>query len=550
MKKKKDIELADAPVQAPVTKQTTNEDVRRARKYNRSDSPAGVVATMDNAYVASNYSKFIKILPNADQYLKANGTDQMTYRELKKFPICKTTIQRRKYGVLKMMMDIDRERPITMEAEFIKKELLANLDKQRIISDILDAPQFGWRVQEVYWNEKNGMILPTDIVAKPNDWFGVDRYRNLRFKTRENPVHGEIVPAKKFLVTFHEADQYEAPYGEPILSSCFWAVHFMKGGQRLYMRFLNKYGIPYLHGKVRRGSDPADTDELFEYLEDLQQDGIVVTPDDQDINILDVGGKASADLWRGLREDMRADIIEMQLGHEGAIVNTPGKLGSDDTALNASKDITEADAQMVCSTINKLIRWTIDANFWSPSDYPEVKLYARETMDTGRALRDSYLMKDPTLRFTKKYYMNNYGFKDDELEIVPTKDSALPPDANAPADPMSPADVSVTEPITVEPGTEVVEQFSAKLTTADQVAIDNAIKALSADGGAAMKEFLAPAIKLIKECKDFGEASRRISSLMGQMPDDNLRQSLFTAIFGAKVIGHASSSLESNNATN
>ncbi len=509
----------------------------RRSTFDRQMAPPDVWATADAAYDMRYSTKFIKILPNPDEMLKRRGLDQMTYSELRQFPIVKTSIARRKYGVLKDTLDVDRDFGETPEAKFIKEQVIAKLNLNRIINDILDAPQFGYRIQEVYWNERGGMMLPTEVKAKPNDWFGFDAQEQLRFKTREQPINGEVVPARKFLVTKHEADQFERPYGEPILASCFWSVHFMKGGQKLYMKFLQKYGMPYLHGKVRRGSDTEDFDELFDYLEQLQQDGVVVTPDDQDINIIDASGKASAELWRGLREDMRADIIELELGHEGAVAGTPGKLGSDTTALEVSKDIALADQGLVCQTLNTLFRWVIDANFWSPSHYPTAKFYAQESIDTDRALRDSYLLKNPRLAFTSEYYQDVYGFKPEHIELV---SSAAPASATQAAE---------TTPA-VETPAEPIESFADKLTTADQMAIDTAIAKLSKESQSAVAEMLAPMIKVIHDSKSFGEANRRLTSLMSELPDDNLRAILFNAIFGSKVIGHASAQMEDANASN
>ena len=51
------------------------------------------------------------------------------------------------------------------------------------------------------WQRVAGsLIVPGEVVGKPPEWFHFDADNNLRFKTRDNPFHGEEIPPRKFLL--------------------------------------------------------------------------------------------------------------------------------------------------------------------------------------------------------------------------------------------------------------------------------------------------------------------------------------------------------------
>lgn len=68
-----------------------------------------------------------------------------------------------------------------------------------------------------------------DVIGKPGEWFTFDRQAQLRFRSRDQPLHGEELESRKFLLARQEAS-YANPYGFADLPMCFWPTVFKRGG--------------------------------------------------------------------------------------------------------------------------------------------------------------------------------------------------------------------------------------------------------------------------------------------------------------------------------
>lgn len=109
---------------------------------------------------ALNFYSLANILPDPDIVLRKQGKDMRIYRELLCDPHVFACTQSRKAGVLSLDWEINRGLDKDENAENIES-LLKKLDIHKMISDILDATQFGFQPLEVIWKRnKSGHILP------------------------------------------------------------------------------------------------------------------------------------------------------------------------------------------------------------------------------------------------------------------------------------------------------------------------------------------------------------------------------------------------------
>ncbi|HOX22123.1 MAG TPA: DUF935 family protein, partial [Elusimicrobiales bacterium] len=165
-------------------------------------------------------------LPNPDLVLKRLGKDITVYSELLVDAHVGGCVDSRKAGTLSLTWAIDRGKAQSDAATLVEDAFL-RLDMRRIISEILDAPLFGYNVSEVIWGEQRGRVLPLDIRQKPPEWFHFGEKAELRFKSIDQPVRGEDVPPRKFLKAVHGGG-WRNPYGFPVLSKIFWPATFKK----------------------------------------------------------------------------------------------------------------------------------------------------------------------------------------------------------------------------------------------------------------------------------------------------------------------------------
>lgn len=379
------------------------------------------VATRKNA---AGFSSLLNILPDPDPVLRRQGKNLSVYRELTMDDHLFSVMGTRIAGVRSKEWAIDRGGSKTRQAKIIE-ELFNNTVKPfDLMGSIMDAPFYGYSVMEVVWEQRDGLFLPARIVSKPKEWFAFTPDGELLFRSKAAPM-GESVPPYRFLVARSRAT-YDNPYGEKILSRCFWPVVFKKGGIRFWVTFAEKYGMPFIVGKTPRGSNQTETDTLAEKLEAMVQDAIAAIPDDSSVEIMEASGKASsADVYERLANFMNASISKAVLGQ--TLTTEVGKTGSyaaSQTHEQVRGDLITEDTHLVEDTINTLIGWVWELNFGSGSK-PVFSLYEEEDVDKTLAERDEILTKTG-LKFTKSYYMKAYGFEEGDIEIAETPKAAPP----------------------------------------------------------------------------------------------------------------------------
>lgn len=355
-------------------------------------------------------------LPNPDPVLKKQGKDIAVYRELLSDGHLGGCAASRKAGVRSLAWGIDRGKAQSGPARLIE-DAFAALDMGRIISEILDAPLFGYQVLEVLWERRGGMVLPKDVAGKPPHWFTFDTQNALRFRTKDH-WQGEPLPPRKFLLARHEAT-YENPYGVPELSRCFWPVTFKRGGLKFWVVFTEKYGMPYLVGRHPRGTDKKENDALLDVLERMVQDAVAVIPDDSSVEILEGAGRgASAQVYEKLIETCKTEVSIALLGQNLTTQVKGGSYAAAESHMAVRQDIIDGDRRLVESVVNELIDWICAFNFGDDSAArPSFGMWEEEDVDARLAERDRVLA-GTGVRFTKRYFMRAYGLEEEDFAVT------------------------------------------------------------------------------------------------------------------------------------
>lgn len=451
-------------------------------------------------------------LPNPDPILKALGRDIEVYKDLRSHSRVGGAIRRRKGAVKAMEWGIDRDKPRSRASKSIEA-MLRDLDLDRILGEILDAPLYGYQPLEVMWGKVGGKPMPVDLIGKPANWFGFDAENRLRFKSTDNFLEGELLPDFKFIVPRQDAS-YENPYGVPDLGMCFWPVAFIRGGMKFWVTFTEKYGSPWVIGKQPRGTESKETDLLLDDLEQMIQDAVGVIPDDSSVEIVEASGKAaSAEVYRELVMVCRSDINVALLGQDQTTEATANK-ASAAAGADVTDDIRDAHASIVCATMNQLIRWVWDRNYGG-SGRPVFEMWEQEDVDVILAERDAKL-KTSGANFSNQYYEREYQLQPGDLL----------PQVNP-------------EPNTPPPAGQSVEFADAGESFADQDQLDAALATLQANLQAQLDPMLKPLIDAVNGATDYADALEAISELYPSMDMQKLQQTLERATFVAELWGFA-----------
>ena len=416
-------------------------------------------------------------LPNPDPILKAQGKDIAVYRAMRSDALVGGCIRRRKSAVKALEWGLDRNKAASRVSKAVEA-MLAGLDLERIIGQMLDATLYGYQPMEVTWAKVGALIVPVDVQAKPPEWFCFDPDSQLRFKTRQAPLAGELLPERKFLLP-RQDPTYQNPYGFADLSMCYWPLLFKKGGMKFWLTFAEKFGSGYLFGKLPRSATPEERATMLDSLSAIIQDGVATIPDDASIDVVEMAGKAaSADLYEKLVLHSRGEIAIALLGQNQTTEASANKASSV-SGLEVTKDLRDGDAEIIAAAMNQLIQWICELN-WGTTAAPVWSLWDQESQDVLQAARDKSNY-EAGARYTNAYFERAYGYQPDDLQPVatapaaPTKAGAAQPGPafaeakSAPIDPLQ-TETEALMRLGQPAWTQQIAQIEALVNTAPDIA--------------------------------------------------------------------------------
>lgn len=424
-------------------------------------------------------------LPNPDPILRARGGRIELYRELRTDAHVGGCVRRRKSAVKALEWGLDRDKAksrINREIE----AMFADLDLERLIGEAMDAVLYGYQPMEILWKKQGSLIVPGEIVGKPPEWFHFDAENALRFKTRDNPFHGEEIPPMKFLLPRQDAT-YQNPYGFADLSMIFWPIVFKKGGVKFWLAFTEKFGSAFSVGKLPRSATPEERATLLDSLEAMIQDGVATIPDDGSVELVEMAGKsASAELYERLVMYCRSEVSIALTGTNQTTEANSNK-ASASAGLEVADDLRDGDAEIVAAAINQLIRWTVEIN-WGGAAAPVFELWDQEARDKLQAERDKSL-KDAGANLTRAYFIRSYNLQEGDI-AEPAPVVVAPPAAavdgkkqaktEVEAEPEEEAQPEFAEPVVRQSRTtDPLAADLERLATAAQPAVDSMIATIS-----------------------------------------------------------------------
>lgn len=380
------------------------------------------LATRDSLQI----SRFqFKSLPNPDVVLQSLGKGLSEYRNMLYDSHLYACLQSRFAGVMSLEWDVDRGKSKSQLAKLIKS-IFNTINVHSLIEEILQATLFGYQPLEIVWAYNGKYIVPSKIIGKPPEWFVYSQENQLQIKESMHSIEAVDAPEYKFLCPRVKAT-YVNPYGEGVLSRCYWPWLFKHGGRRFWFNFTEKYGMPFIIGSHEFGLDTKKISAFAESLSQLYQDAVLVKPKGTEVTITQTGTSTSSDIFSALISYCNAEISKAILGQTLTTeVGSTGSYAASKTHNSVRSEIVEADKRLVESTINELIAMIVELNFGSvPNELPAFILYEQEDVDKNIAERDK-ILSESGVKFTKVYFQKTYGFEDEDIEIAPVTPPVTP----------------------------------------------------------------------------------------------------------------------------
>lgn len=452
------------------------------------------------------------VLPNPDPILKAQGQDIRIYTDLRSDAHVGGCCRRRKSAVKGLQSGFERAGAgarlhNNLEAVF------SDLSIDRLISDCMESVFYGYAPIEVIWGRVGSMIVPTELRALPQKWFTFNTDGELRFLSKECPWEGEAVPQRKFLLPRQDAS-YANPYGFPDLSMVFWPQVFKKGGMKFWLNFTEKFGTPWLVGKLPPGTPQGEMDALADRLEAMVQDAVAVIPDNGAIEGLEVGGTANSDIYERLVLHCRSEVSIALLGSNQSMEKDSNRASSV-SGLEIADDLRDGDAEIVIAAVNQLAQWICELNGWS-GPRPLWQLWDETRKGSQRAQRDK-TVTEAGAQLTPAYFQREYGFQDGDLAAAPPP----PPKKALPGTPIQPGDVTAfADPVSIDPLAAETNQLATAAAPAWSAMLD----AIRAE---------------VDQATDLAALSRRLTEIYGGLATAELTHVMAAAFALAELKGMA-----------
>jgi SPP1 gp7 family putative phage head morphogenesis protein len=372
---------------------------------------------------AGGMGGLLGLLPDPDPVLRKRGEGVAVLRELEADDKVGSSIQSRKLGTLgrddyELSPGKARGEEPTAEAEALCKALeqdLENLDLYNIISEILDAPYYGMAVVEILWEPADGRLRIADLRPRQVEWFGFGADGELLFKSQDAP-QGQELPEHKFSVVRHFPSCHN-PYGVRLLSRCLWPVAFKKGGLKFWLTAAERFGIPWVIGKIR-SADKAQRDQAHSALLGMVQDAVAVLSGDMEVDVHETSGKGGDLTFAKLVERMDSSIAQVIMGQTlTADVGEGGSYAAAKTHAGVLEDFRRADERLVCAAFND-IAWHYARVNGGPEAFAPVFRYVEPQDYEAKAKLDKQL-HDLDVRFTPEHFTSEYDMPEGHFYVVP-----------------------------------------------------------------------------------------------------------------------------------
>lgn len=386
----------------------------------------------------------------------------------------------------------------------------------------------GYRVHELVWDiAENGKYLPSQVIDRPGRRFHFDADGAPLLISRSNMMGAPVEPWQ-FAVSRHMPTS-DNPYGQALLSSCFWPWTFKTGGWRYFVKYCERHGLPWPVGRYTAGTDERDIQRLEDALAGMIEAGYVVAQEGTGLELLEASGGGSALPQERLillcnREMSKALTSQAMIGEQLEV----GSRAAADTAKDRQDEVHDSDRDISAATMSGIFKWITLLNFGAGVAAPKLEFFKQTTAGKERA--ETYrLATEMGARPSRRAML-------EELDI---------PEAENDADALVPRGRLTAAPTTSQPDPL---DFSAlagfTFAKAAGMTEDEAVQLASEAADQAIEDrMIEPVYRMLVEFEQKGktlaEFRDALGDLVGEMDDEGLREVLERALSYSMLRGAA-----------
>lgn len=317
-----------------------------------------------------NFYGVLQMLPNPDAILRKMGKSQEVFdaiiadaHVIGELRPMRANIITYNWRILPGGDRAEDQRAFELAQQVYSKRPAPLMGWPDVFWNMQEAILRGQRVHEVVWDLVDGLQTPVQVIDRPNHRFVYGLDNELRLLTRENRLEGLPVDDYKFLVSRH-MPSYDNPYGLALLSSCFWPYTFKHNGFRYFVKFCEKYGIPWAVGKYPSGTPESQINALADALSRMVEDAVAAIPDCGKVELIESGATGTQLPQERLIQVCNAEMSKCLNSQTLATeINGQGSRAAAETHRGREQGNGAADRKIVEDTNNELLAWLTQLNF-------------------------------------------------------------------------------------------------------------------------------------------------------------------------------------------
>lgn len=286
--------------------------------------------------------------------------------------------------------------------------------ERQLKNDLWWAIPYGYSVEQILYNE-DGSGRVTGF-QKEDFW----RFSpmpdgiHVKLNSGNNPKYvNQILDYGKWVLTTNNGSATN-PTGDAMFSRLYLPWLFKCNADDLWMRFMERYALGFLVGKT---PNPDDVDDLLNTLKNAAKGSAISVTTQDDVQYLQPARDSS--MFMAANEKINNLFYRVILGEtQTSSMEERGGSASASIHNEIRLEKTLSDIYLVERALEEVMRQIGDVNGIDPDLIPTANLIYDQGLESDRATRDQILASTGQIRFTKKYWTRQYGFDEDEIEIV------------------------------------------------------------------------------------------------------------------------------------
>lgn len=307
------------------------------------------------------------------------------------------------------------ESPSDEVKRFFEDQIMPH--ERQLKLDFWQAVPYGYAVEQIiYKADGSGQV---EGFQKEDFWRFEPMRDNIHVRLR-NPryslgLESEVLDYGKWVLTTNNGS-FSNPLGEAMFSRLYLPWLFRCQAWDLWMKFAERYSMGFLIGKTD-AENQQQMDAFLNQLKSAVKGAALAVSNGSDIQLIQpnrdssiysiIDDKTVALFYRVILGETQSSIMEDRGGSSSANVHNSIRI-----------EKTRSDIYLVQGAFNETMKQIGAVNGIDEKLIPTATLILDQGLESDRASRDQILASTNQVLFKKKYFIDKYGFEEDEMDVV------------------------------------------------------------------------------------------------------------------------------------